>query len=159
MSTLTILMWWLWHRRIRIACKLSTSNPDGLNQLLFVDLQVLACSIRDHKMSLNTYWKGGLNSENISEAVRRVKPFGVDLCGGVQTNGNLDKEKLAAFFRALEATDTITANLWHLLFKKSVAWNFELGDTSIKVNLYCILLVLFSRSLFTNFDFGIQKRW
>jgi len=41
---------------------------------------------------------GGLKSENVSEAIRRVGPFGLDLCSGVRTDGNLDEGKLAKFF-------------------------------------------------------------
>lgn len=47
------------------------------------------------------YLAGGLHKGNIKEAVETVQPFGVDLCSGVRTHGKLDKEKLAAFFEAL----------------------------------------------------------
>lgn len=40
---------------------------------------------------------GGLNSNNIAEAIERVRPFGVDVCSGVRTDGRLDEEKLKAF--------------------------------------------------------------
>jgi phosphoribosylanthranilate isomerase len=49
---------------------------------------------------------GGLRPENVVEAVRRVGPFGVDICSGLRTNGVLDEEKVTRFFRAL---DTATA--------------------------------------------------
>ena len=35
------------------------------------------------------------------DAVKKVKPFGVDVCSGVRTNGNLDEEKLQSFFENL----------------------------------------------------------
>ena len=41
---------------------------------------------------------GGLNEQNVREAIEQVRPFGVDLCSGVRTNGKLDEAKLAAFF-------------------------------------------------------------
>lgn len=41
---------------------------------------------------------GGLRSTNVGEAIRAVRPFGVDVCSGVRTEGRLDEEKLAAFF-------------------------------------------------------------
>lgn len=44
---------------------------------------------------------GGLTAANVAEAVRRVRPFGVDLCSGVRTEGALDEAKLAGFVRAL----------------------------------------------------------
>ena len=42
---------------------------------------------------------GGLHAGNVAEAIDRVGPFGVDVCSGVRTNGRLDEEKLAEFFR------------------------------------------------------------
>ncbi len=44
---------------------------------------------------------GGLKPENVHEAIKKVKPFGVDVCSGVRTNGNLDEKKLKAFFENL----------------------------------------------------------
>lgn len=41
---------------------------------------------------------GGLRPENVVEAIQAVEPFGLDLCSGVRTNGNLDEAKLARFF-------------------------------------------------------------
>jgi phosphoribosylanthranilate isomerase len=43
---------------------------------------------------------GGLNAENVADAIQTVAPFGLDLCSGVRTAGNLDPWKLEAFFRA-----------------------------------------------------------
>ena len=44
---------------------------------------------------------GGLKAENVAEAIRTVEPFGVDVCSGVRTNGELDQFKLRAFFSSL----------------------------------------------------------
>src|SRR5207245_245450 len=44
---------------------------------------------------------GGLNASNVRSALDAVEPFGLDLCSGVRTNGNLDEEKLTAFFAAM----------------------------------------------------------
>ena len=44
---------------------------------------------------------GGLNAENVREAIETVQPFGVDLCSGVRTDGNLDLYKLDAFFTSV----------------------------------------------------------
>ncbi len=44
---------------------------------------------------------GGLKPENVRQAVETVQPFGVDLCSGVRTNGDLDAWKLERFFANL----------------------------------------------------------
>ncbi len=40
---------------------------------------------------------GGLNPGNVSEAIRLVKPYAVDVCSGVRTGGSLDSDKLQSF--------------------------------------------------------------
>jgi len=42
---------------------------------------------------------GGINSENVSDAIRLVQPFGIDLCNGVRINGMLDEKKLQQFMK------------------------------------------------------------
>ncbi len=44
---------------------------------------------------------GGLHAGNAREALETVQPFGLDLCSGVRTNGQLDPRKLEQFFRAV----------------------------------------------------------
>jgi len=44
---------------------------------------------------------GGLHDGNVREAIDAVEPFGLDLCSGVRTDGNLDERKLEAFFDAV----------------------------------------------------------
>ena len=58
--------------------------------------------IRD-TINVPLYLAGGLNAENVLEAVRTVEPFGVDVCSGVRTDGQLDQGKLRAFFTAINA--------------------------------------------------------
>ena len=53
-------------------------------------------------LDIPVYLAGGLKPENIQEAIRAVKPFGVDLCSGVRTNNRLDSEKLLKFFSNLK---------------------------------------------------------
>jgi phosphoribosylanthranilate isomerase len=48
---------------------------------------------------------GGLAPGNVGEAIRHVRPFGVDLCSGVRTEGRLDPKKLAAFVGAVRQAD------------------------------------------------------
>ncbi|MBI9037433.1 MAG: phosphoribosylanthranilate isomerase [Bacteroidales bacterium] len=45
---------------------------------------------------------GGLNKENIRQAIETVQPFGVDLCSSVRSNCKLDQQKLKDFFEAIE---------------------------------------------------------
>lgn len=40
---------------------------------------------------------GGLRVDNVGEAIREVRPFGVDLCTGVRRDGRLDAAMLRAF--------------------------------------------------------------
>ncbi len=44
---------------------------------------------------------GGLRPGNVAEAIREVRPHGVDLCSGVRTEDRLDEAKLARFMRAV----------------------------------------------------------
>lgn len=45
---------------------------------------------------------GGLRPDNVRAAIDAVQPYGLDLCSGVRTNGQLDLQKLEAFFTAVE---------------------------------------------------------
>jgi len=50
-------------------------------------------------VAIPIFLAGGLEAQNVAEAIRQVGPFGVDVCNGVRTNGRLDEEKLSEFFR------------------------------------------------------------
>lgn len=54
--------------------------------------------IRDN-ISIPVFLAGGLNPENVRRAIEEVEPFGVDVCSGVRTEGNLDKGKLESFMK------------------------------------------------------------
>jgi phosphoribosylanthranilate isomerase len=49
-------------------------------------------------LNIPIFLAGGLNPDNITEAIETVGPFGIDVCSGVRTDGNLDENKLAEFF-------------------------------------------------------------
>lgn len=46
---------------------------------------------------------GGITSANVAEAIRHVRPYGIDLCSGVRTNGLLDVVKLQALISAMQS--------------------------------------------------------
>jgi len=51
------------------------------------------------------YLAGGLTPDNAGEAVRRVRPFGLDICSGLRRDGRLDPERLARFVTAVRAAE------------------------------------------------------
>lgn len=52
---------------------------------------------------LPVFLAGGLNARNVAEAIRQVRPFGVDLCSGVRSPVDLDAEKLGLFMTAVSS--------------------------------------------------------
>lgn len=48
---------------------------------------------------------GGLNPDNIFDAIRLVNPFGVDICSGVRTSRKLDESKLKLFLEKVREAD------------------------------------------------------
>ncbi len=50
-------------------------------------------------IAIPLFLAGGLSPENVQTAIKMVQPFGLDICSGVRTNGQLDEQRLAAFFR------------------------------------------------------------
>lgn len=60
----------------------------------------LSRQIRD-SINIPLFLAGGLNKDNVKQAIDYVQPFGLDLCSSVRTNGRLDEEKLEAFFEAI----------------------------------------------------------
>jgi phosphoribosylanthranilate isomerase len=50
-----------------------------------------------NQVDVHVFLAGGLNPDNVAEAVKTVNPFGVDVCSGVRTDGELDKNKVSKF--------------------------------------------------------------
>jgi phosphoribosylanthranilate isomerase len=49
---------------------------------------------------------GGLQPENVAEAIEVTRPFAVDVASGVEASaGRKDHDRLAAFFEAASAAD------------------------------------------------------
>lgn len=94
---------------LRIAPEADALLLDSGNQRLAVKL--LGGTGRTHDWAISrrivehvttpVFLAGGLNSGNVREAIEQVRPFGLDVCGGVRTDGRLDERKLAAFFEAV----------------------------------------------------------
>ncbi|MBM4177144.1 MAG: phosphoribosylanthranilate isomerase [Ignavibacteria bacterium] len=55
------------------------------------------------RVSIPIFLAGGLNLENVVDAIKQVEPFGVDVCSGVRTNGKMDEIKLSKFFKNINS--------------------------------------------------------
>ncbi len=83
---------------------------DSGNQLLAV--KELGGTGRTHDWRLSrrireavdvpVFLAGGLNPENVLDAIGQVGPFGLDVCNGLRTNGSLDENKVRKFFDQLK---------------------------------------------------------
>jgi phosphoribosylanthranilate isomerase len=63
---------------------------------------LLSKQIRE-KVMVPVFLAGGLNSDNVLDGLRQVKPFAVDVCNGVRTKNKLDEGRLSAFFEAVNS--------------------------------------------------------
>jgi phosphoribosylanthranilate isomerase len=60
-----------------------------------------------------TFLAGGLTAANAVSAIKAVRPFGLDLCSGVRTDGRLDAAKLDRFIAAVREAEADPAALAH----------------------------------------------
>ncbi len=59
------------------------------------------------KAGYKIFLAGGLNPENIAQAIEEVKPFGIDLSSGLEAKkGKKDPEKMAKLFQVLRGVTT-----------------------------------------------------
>jgi phosphoribosylanthranilate isomerase len=55
-------------------------------------------------VDIPVFLAGGLHPGNVREAIKAVKPFGVDVCSGVRSDGELDPLKLRLFIEAVNTS-------------------------------------------------------
>jgi phosphoribosylanthranilate isomerase len=48
---------------------------------------------------------GGIRPENVADAIRTVRPFGIDLCTGVRVAGRLDETRLRSLISEMRVAD------------------------------------------------------
>jgi phosphoribosylanthranilate isomerase len=86
------------------ALLLDSGTPDAASKTLGGTGRVhdwgVSAAIVD-EATIPVWLAGGLRADNLREAITRVRPFGLDICGGLRTEGRLDATKLAAFAREL----------------------------------------------------------
>jgi phosphoribosylanthranilate isomerase len=85
------------------ALLLDSGNPDRATKELGGTGRVhdwaLSRRIRE-RVDVPVFLAGGLVPENVAEAVREVRPFGIDACTGLRVDGRLDPERLRTFVEA-----------------------------------------------------------
>ena len=54
-------------------------------------------------VDIPVFLAGGLHANNVRQAIETVRPFAVDICSGVRTEGRLDPNKLEAFIKAVHS--------------------------------------------------------
>ena len=55
------------------------------------------------ELDVPVFLAGGLNPDNVTEAVRTVRPFGVDVCSGLRPARTLDAQRVKDFVRNVHA--------------------------------------------------------
>jgi len=66
----------------------------------------LSREIRDTLYPFPVILAGGLNPENVSEAVKTVKPYGVDVATGVEEAGKKSEKKIECFLEEVKNCET-----------------------------------------------------
>lgn len=87
------------------AILLDSGNPNLTTKVLGGTGRIhnweLSKKIREN-INIPLFLAGGINKDNIQQAIDFVQPFGIDLCSSVRTNGQLDERKLEELFEAIQ---------------------------------------------------------
>ena len=82
----------------------SAVSPGGTGKIF--NWQQAEGMIQAVSMRIPVIVAGGLNSQNVTEAIKVFQPFGVDVVSGVESSpGKKDPEKVRAFIQAVRAAD------------------------------------------------------
>ncbi len=69
----------------------------------------VSAEIREAVAPVPLYLAGGLRPSNVGEAIRAVRPFGIDVCSGVRREGHLHEDVLRSFVEAMATADRALA--------------------------------------------------
>jgi len=90
---------------VAVADKVDALLLDSGNQNLAVKELGGTGRVHDWRLSreiveavkLPVFLAGGLNPDNVAAAIAQVRPYGLDICSGVRTDGKLHQQKLERF--------------------------------------------------------------
>ncbi|HUK48398.1 MAG TPA: phosphoribosylanthranilate isomerase [Terriglobales bacterium] len=92
-----------------------TATQPGGTGVSFDWSKAVAIAEDMRKGGLKLVVAGGLTPENVTEAMRILHPWGVDVSSGVEARpGKKDPEKVRAFIRAVREADKANSNRWQL---------------------------------------------
>ena len=98
----------------RLIREIAGKVPPPIGTFLLTSETSAAENIRHHQRThtntiqivesiyIPVFLAGGLNPGNARQAIDEVRPFGIDLCSGVRTDGKLDRKKIEEFFKAID---------------------------------------------------------
>jgi phosphoribosylanthranilate isomerase len=91
------------------ALLLDSGTPDGPVRELggtgrVHDWEISAQIVAD--VECPVFLAGGLRPDNVAQAIRQVRPFGVDVCSALRPHGPLNEQLLASFFKAVRGAAT-----------------------------------------------------
>ena len=94
--------------RIRSKEDLSRAEASAADEIL-LDAGAGTGTVFDWSLLRNMerryFLAGGLNPENVREAIRNMHPYGVDVSSGIETDARKDRTKMAAFVAAVREED------------------------------------------------------